>query len=230
MNSLKSILHLHAKDWFYWLLAPWVMIVLPSFTVNMIISLFARTDTGIYTGGLAGIFIYMLIVGIILVSRTFPFVLGFGRRRVDYFVGTALVAFAVCLIEALVVLLLSVIEYYLTNGWFLRLHFFHLPFLNDGSLLAQGWIYFISMVFLFFLGFTIACLYQRTGRNGMLIGGGLALLLGTIGSYICTYYGLWFNVFTWMVDQKAVGLASWLLLPVALCLPASYLLLRKATI
>ncbi|EFH81368.1 hypothetical protein [Ktedonobacter racemifer] len=230
MNRMQAILHIHSKDWFWWLLAPWCWALLPSFAVNLIISLFAHTDAGIYTGGLVSIYIYMLIIGALVVYRTFSFALGFTMRRTDYILGTTLVAITVCAIEAIVLLLLSFIEADLTGGWGVRLHFFHLPYVSDGSFLAQFWVYFIALATLYALGFIIGSLYQRAGRTGLLATSGAALLLGTIGSFACTQYNWWGNIFAWLTHQSTADLASWFLLPLVACLSISYVLLRKATI
>lgn len=229
MNRFLAILHMHYKDWFWWLVAPWAWILLPSFFVNLIISLSLNKDTGLYTGGLAAIYIYMLILGVLVVYRTFPFALGFTMRRTDYFLGTTLTALAVFAFEAIVLLLLSFIES-VTNGWGAMLHFFHLPYLSDGPFYAQFWFSFIGMAFLYALGFAIGSVYQRFGRIGLLTLSGATLLVGTVVFYACASFNWWGRIFGWLFHQSAAGLASWLTLPLVVLLPISYLLLRRATI
>ncbi|MFK4996826.1 hypothetical protein ACI2OX_02705 [Bacillus sp. N9] len=47
-----------------------------------------------YTGGVTSIFIYIFVLGILVVIQTFPFALGMSIRRKDYFVATTMMGVA----------------------------------------------------------------------------------------------------------------------------------------
>ena len=54
---------------------------------------------------------------------------------------------------AILLWVLSLIEGYLVPNWGVDLHFFHLPYLSNGSPVAQLWVFFVVMLLMFFLGF-----------------------------------------------------------------------------
>ena len=78
----------------------------------------------------------MFVGGIMSLTDTFPFALGFGVRRTDYVLGTTVMAVEVSAVTAVLWLLCSLLEI-VTGGWGIELHYFHLPYFNDGSLIEQ---------------------------------------------------------------------------------------------
>jgi len=71
MNRVMTVMAIQTKDKVGWLLLPWGILAL-SFVVNTIIAAFLGGNVGIYTGGVASIYIYMLIVGALIIKETFP--------------------------------------------------------------------------------------------------------------------------------------------------------------
>ncbi len=228
MNRITSVIMMHARDRLTWFFLPWG-IVLSSFLINVIIGVVLGGNTPIYTGGLSSIYIYMLVVGAATLKETFPFALGFSVRRRDYYLGTLLMIIGVSAISALLIWLLALIEGSLVPNWGINLHFFHLPYLNDGSLVEQLCIYFVLMVCMVLLGFVFASTFQRFRRTG------LYSLFTTLGmflslfSILATYWNWWGNIFGWFAQETAFDLALWMLPVIAVCGLASYTLLRKAT-
>lgn len=229
MNRITGVIKMHYRNKNFWFYTPWI-VLFSSFVVNFLISLLLGGKMTIYTGGLASIYIYMLIIGSITLRDTFPFALGFSVRRTDYFLGTVLMVIAVSAVAAILLLLLSLVESNLTDGWGVQLHFFHLPYVNDGPLSAQLWIYFVVLIHMYFLGFAIASVYQRFGRTGMYAFFIAAFLLVSVCIYVFTYFNWWNNIFRWLSHYSASELASWLVLAIAAYALVSYALLRKATV
>ncbi|BBH19108.1 hypothetical protein Back11_04530 [Paenibacillus baekrokdamisoli] len=228
MNRIPAVVNIHWRDKTVWLVVPW-LILTSSFVVNLVVGLFMKEGEYIYSGGLASIFIYILVVGILTLSQSFPFALGLSVRRTDYFLGTGIAALGISFITGILLYLLSFIENDLTDGWGVRVHFFHLPYLNDGTPLEQLFIYFMSMLAIFFFGFMIASIYRRFGRMGMFVCSLLVLVFGTIGSYMMTHFGLWMDMFEVLKPLSAFMLALWLI-PITACTTGiSYLLLRRAS-
>ncbi len=149
--------------------------------------------TPVYTGALATFFFVMLVVGIGAVIRMFPFAVGFGARRRDFFLGTLAMGVAASAAWAILLGLLSLIEANVIKNWGVGLHFFHLPFFSDGSPLrqfcwsyyhdascvqsdpsyvngavplGQFWVYFVLLLFMYLLGLLLGSIYQRFGRTG----------------------------------------------------------------
>jgi hypothetical protein len=231
MNQLSGVLKIHFTGRaarFAWLGFPW-LILLFSFGVNVLISALAGGTTGLYTGGLSSIYVYMFIAGVVAVNGTFPFALGLSVRRIAYFLGTSLMFCAISAADAVLLTLLALIEHDLTGGWGVNLHFFHLPYLSDGSPIEQVIILFSVMLHLCFLAFVVASLYRRTGMLGIYIfSTGLFGIFSLLGLAF-TYFNWWGDVFNWLAQQTAFMLALWLLPVTALYALVSYLLLRKAT-
>ncbi|MBO0791930.1 MAG: hypothetical protein J2P36_13425 [Ktedonobacteraceae bacterium] len=163
-------------------------------------------------------------------SDTLPFALGFSVRRIDYFLGTMIMVVAISAVSAMALLLLSVVEHDLAMGWGTALHFFDLPYVNDGSLIGQFWIYFSAMIHLYLLGFVISSLYYRFGRKGMYIFFIAVFLCFSLAGYLLTYFNQWGVIFGWLVQHSAFELALWAFPMTVGYALLSLLLLRKATV
>lgn len=228
MNRISNVLTLHYRDKWTWFYVPAIILFL-IFSVNLIISSLVQHPESIYTGGASFIFIYLFVTGIIVVTKTFPFAIGMSMRRVDYFIGSvAAGAISSTLFTSLIFLMgqLEIQSY----GWGDRLHFFHFPYINDGTLLEQFSIYMILLLHFFYLGFLIASFAKRFGVKGMLISSIAFFLIGGIAIYVVQSLELWIDIFSWFSNQTAVQIAYWLI-PFLLCyLLISFLLLRRANV
>ena len=183
--------------------------------------------TPVYASGLVTICVFMFLLGIVPLNDTFPFALGFSVRRTDYVLGTTVMAVAVSAVAAALLLLFSLLES-VTGGWGVELHYFHLPYLNDGTLIEQLWIYFVALANMYFLGFVIGSIYRRIGRTGTLFLFLIVFLLMSIFSLVWTYLRWWREFFHWFSQFTAFELALGLLPLTAFYLLVSYLLLRRA--
>lgn len=228
MNRIAGVMKTQLRDRFGWIFLPWI-IMLSSFVVNLIIGYMIQDDS-YYTGGLASIYVYTLVLGIMSVIQTFPFVLGFGVRRKDYFWGTAASISAVSAVSAFALWLLSFVENKLTGGWGVNMHFFHLPYISDGMPISQIWVSFSLMIHVFFLGFIISCIYRRLGRVGLYTFFILLLMIITVASYLFTYYNIWGTIGNWLAGFNSVEVASGLFGISLLYALIAYLLLRRSTV
>lgn len=228
MTRIAGVMRMHLKDRWSWFFIPW-LILLCSFTINLIIA--GIIDKPVYTGGIASIYVFMLISGIISLPQTFAFAIGFSVRRKDYFLGTIATVAAVSLGSAILLFIFSLIESG-TGGWGVVLHFFHMPYLNDGSAFEQLWIYFGAMLHMFVSGFVISSIHRKYGRVGMYVFFAVLLLISTILGFLLTYYEWWDNIGRWVLEQapSASALTSALSLLTLVYIVLSYLLLRRATV
>src|SRR5262249_21176224 len=121
------------------------------------------------------------------------------------------------------------IENNLIRGWAVDLHFFHLPYVNDGPLAEQLWIFFVVMVCMFWLGFAPASVFQRFRSAGLLALSIAVLLLASVFWFAATRSNWWGDIFGWFARQSAFDLASWTVPIIAFCTLGSYAFLRKAT-
>jgi hypothetical protein len=210
-----------------WLVVPWLILGC-SFLVNVIIA-GAVNDEPIYTGGVASVYIYMLIMGLLTLNHTYSFALGFSMRRKDYFLGTLITALLSSSLTTIFLSLLSFMENYL-NGWGVELYFFHLPYLNDGNIFIQSWVIFMILIHFYYLGFVITSVYRRFGFRGMVIFAIISLLAGSIFSAICTYFSWWSIIFTKIISYTAFQLSWGLGVLSLIYIFIAYLLLRRATV
>ncbi len=230
MNAVRTVVKMHTRGklvWFFW---SWGMLI--QFLMTLIVVLMIRLlggKTPVYAGGggLVTICVFMFIVGIVTLNDTFPFALGFSVRRTDYVLGTTGMAVAVSAVAAVLLLLCSLLES-VTGGLGVELHYFHEPYLNDGSLIEQLCISFVVTANMYFLGFVIGSIYRRIGRTGTLIFFLIVFLLMSIFSLVWTYLRWWGAFFHWFSQFTAFELALWLLPLTAFYLLVSYLLLRRA--
>ncbi len=226
MNRVAGIIRTHLTDKWSWLFLPWI-ILMSSFFCNLVIA--GAAGDKIYTGGLASIFIYMLVLGILSVGQTFPFIIGFGARRKDYFLGTTATITIISIAASVILLLVGYIETQ-TDGWGVDLHFFHLPYVSDGNVITRTWVLFSFMINFFFMGFTISCIHRKFGRNGLYAFFILAAIIITLSVYLISSYGNWDAIFDWFAETSAAQFASGMFILTLVYIGLSYLMLRKATV
>jgi hypothetical protein len=89
MNTLVNVGRYHLVDRFTWVAMPWGIMAF-SFLVNIGVSLAAPAGShGIFTGGLASLYVFLLLCGALTMTRALPFgMMGISRRA--YYADTAL--------------------------------------------------------------------------------------------------------------------------------------------
>ncbi len=229
MSAVRTVVNMYTRGkwiWFFW---PWLVLLI-QFFVSQIVILLIRLfggETPIYPGGFITICVIMFLGGIVALNDTFPFALGWSCRRTDFFLGTTVIVVAVSGVTAVLWVFFSLLEIE-TGGWGLELSYFPLPYLTDGSLIEQIWIYFVVLANMDFLGCVIGSIYQRFGRAGILLFLLVVLLLLSLFVLVWTALRWWGAFFAWFSQYTAFELALLLLPLTAFYLLASYLLLRRA--
>src|SRR5579883_988358 len=207
MNRISSVVVMQARDRVTWIVIPasvlgagFVIVLLMAVTIDM----FTRGATPIYTGAVAVFYFVIAVEAVTALVGTFPFATGFGARRKDYLLGAIAWGAAICAAWAVALGLLSLIKADVIKNWGVGLHFFHLPFFSDSSSLrqfcwsyyrdlacahadpsyargavslAQFWVYFIFLLFLYEVGLLIGSVYLRFGRVGEFVLFGVVFLL-----------------------------------------------------
>jgi hypothetical protein len=260
MNHTARIMVLQARDRVTWFVIPASMLS-AVFAIGWFIVLFRDLLMGgkndAFTPAVAVIYIMLLVGSISSVTGTYPFAVGFGTRRRDYFLGTLAMAVAVSAAWAILLGMLSLIEADVIKNWGVGLHLFHLPFFSDGTPLrqfcwtwtsdtvcarsdpnyliggaplGQFWVYFALLLFMCMLGLVLGSIYQRFGRTGIYISVGIAFLLLSVSLLLSSYWRWWGGIFGWLAQQTAATLALWLVPLIAFFALASFALLRKATV
>jgi hypothetical protein len=176
MNTLVKVARYHLVQPIPFLVVAWGILAF-SFAVNIIVYAFVPTShpagtggvpQGHYTGALASLFIYFMVLGINSIGRWLPFGLALGVSRRSYYTGTALLAAALAVVDGLVLAVLQVIER-ATDGWGVQMGFFRIPYLLSGPWYETWLSSFVWLTLLFVYGMWYGIVFRRWG------------LIGTIG-------------------------------------------------
>lgn len=181
-----------------------------------------------WSGGAFYIFVYMLVLGIQVISATFPFALGYGTTRRDFSLGSGLTFVLLSIGYALGFALLSAVEEW-TNGWGLGGHLFTSVYFAGQGFPARFFIVLSGMLFFFAIGAFAATLFMRWRMNGVLAAGAVLALLLVGAVALITVTGSWPAVGDWFASAGPLGFASWLLIPTVLAAVAGHLVLSRAT-
>ncbi|MBN2983381.1 hypothetical protein [Cohnella algarum] len=228
MNRVACVVRSHSRDKWSWYVLPWFVVGM-AFVINWAIGALAAEGDVIQTGGIASIFVYMFVSGCISVTQSFPFLISLSVRRRDYFLGTTIMASAVCLGSAILLYALTEIEK-ATGSWGIGMRFFTIPWIDSIPDVGRIWMYLIVLLLMFFLGFFISCWHRRFGRIGLwLLSIGIFAAV-TLALVLTTRYERWDDLGRFLGGFSPLGLISWLAAPTALLFAGSYLLLRKATV
>lgn len=237
LKRITSVAKLHFANPWTTLGLPWIIlgtIFVLSLTVWGLIywaaSPVARTnvlDGMEYGGSSFFIFIYMMVVAIQAISITFPFALGYGVTRRDYYLGSSLAFVVLAMIYTTGLTILAAIEK-ATNGWGMGGTMFAPTYFGD-SPLQRIYIEFVLFLFFLFFGAAIATVWVRWKASGVVVffivvG---ALLIALVA--LATFTESWGAVGEALVSLGIVGVVSWSLVITAISAVAGFFLLRGAT-
>ncbi|MCU1476039.1 MAG: transporter permease [Subtercola sp.] len=232
-----NVLRLHLTNKFTTLGLP-LLILSFIFGVNYVIWLLIYTSTPggdreavqgtQYSGSIAYVFIYMAIIAVQVVLRTFPFALGFSVTRRDFALGTALLFGVLSLIYSAILTAMSYLEN-ATDGWGLGGHMFSTVWYGTGSLGERFSQEFFGLLFFFFVGAAISTVYLRWRAIGQTVLWGAIVLIGVAAMALITLTNSWASVGQWFVDAGPYGVAAWSLVITAAAALFGFLILRRAT-
>lgn len=233
LNRAWHVTRLHFSNKWQTIGVPWLavsVIFLANFVIWWLITSAQQPDdaTSSYNGASAYLFVYMLVVAIQAMSRTFSFALGFSVTRRDYYRGTLLAFVLYSVSYGAALTLLSYVEEW-TNGWGVGLGMFRTVFFGADALWMRLFIYVAAFLIFSLIGIACGTLYVRWRANGLITLGVTAALL-LIGSVaLATLTKSWGQVGEWFVTAGVVGITAWLLLFSVLLTIFGYFVLRRAT-
>ncbi len=181
-----------------------------------------------WSGGAFYIFVYMLVVGIQVISATFPFALGYSATRRDFALGSGLTFLMLAAGYAIGFTLLSGVEEW-TNGWGLGGHLFTSVYFGGANLGERLFVVFGAMLFFFAVGAFSGALFMRWRMNGILVAGAAVALLVVGVVALITFTQSWPAVGDWFATSGPVGVTAWLLIPTAVAAGGAYRALARAT-
>lgn len=213
---------------------PWLVMAV-IFLFNVVIWWLVRTipqpddaTNTVYNGASFFLFVYMLVIAIQAMSRTFPFALGFSVTRRDYYLGTSLAFVIFSVGYGMAMTLLSYIELW-SQGWGVGLTVFQTALFDVASLWQRLFVNVAGFIVFFFIGMVCGTVYVRWRANG-LVTLGVTVALLVIGSIaLATLTESWGRVGEWFVNSGVVGVTTWLMVFSVLFAIAGYFILRRAT-
>jgi hypothetical protein len=171
---------------------------------------------------------YLIVVGVQAVGLTFPFALGFGSTRRDFWLGTAVMFVFVSTEMAIAIATLVQVEI-ATKGWGIGVHVFDALWYGQSGWGVDFYTTFALQLFVLFIGAGVTTVYMRWRMLGMMV-----LLFVTIAVLLIAVAGLtytqtWMNLFSWLGAIGIVGGFTILLGLAAVCAVGGYLVIRRAT-
>lgn len=237
MNRITRVVRLHLTN-------PWTTIILPWMIMGIILLgnlaiwalVLANTpDADIadvreglgYSGASTYIFVYIMVVAVQAISVTFPFALGYGVTRRDYYLGTALTFVGLSAMFSIGLTILAAIED-ATNGWGLGGRMFTTFYYGD-QWFQRLFIYFAAFMFFFSIGMAAASIWVRWKANGLI---GFFVGLGVIvigGAALLTLTQNWPAFGAFFANAGFVGSFAWSLVVSAVAAVGGFFVLRRAT-
>ena len=144
---------------------PWLILAL-NFVIALVIN--QAIGGGLRSGELGAVYAAFLAMGVFAVVRWLPFTLALGVSRRSYFMGVALMALAISVVDGLVLAALQALER-ATGGWGASLHFFRVPYLLSGPWYLTWLTSFVLLAVFFVWGMWFGIVYRRWSVTGLVV-------------------------------------------------------------
>lgn len=236
LTRVWNVVRLHSVNRAVYFGIPWLVIG-AAWAVSMLISaliLYSGADPDNMNEGMGNSWAvisplwYMCAVAVLAIAQSFPFALGFGVTRRDFYLGTSLMFLLTSVANGVALATLATLEE-ATNGWGLRTRMFTALFFSDTTWLSNAFVFTVIQLCIFFIGACVATVYMRWRVWGMLIFWSL-FAIAVLGSV--TFLSLteqWGRVGRWFAGQSTVSVFAWLLVLVAIAAVTGFAILRRAT-
>jgi hypothetical protein len=208
MKTLVNVARYHLTDRTTYLALPWGIMAF-SFLVNVVIAA-AVPDQPIHTGGLATIYVFLLVCGAASMTRALPFGLMLGVSRRSYYLGTALLIAALGVVYGIGLTVLQEIER-VSGGWGVSLHFFRVPWIMDGPWYLTWLTSFVLLVLFFLYGMWYGLVYRRWGLLGLVtfIAAQVLVALAVVVAVSLTHdWDAFGQFFTTLTEPALVGILA----------------------
>ncbi|MGW1739023.1 ABC transporter permease [Nocardia sp. NPDC001965] len=212
------------------LLIAWPLAILTAaFAIPWVIfALIDATDANT-TGSIYSILGVTMAFYMSAMTQTFPFALGLGVTRRDFFNATVLIGAGQVAGISLLLWVLAVIEEH-TDGWGVRMEMFGLPADFTDNRLTQLATYAAFLGLVACVSLLLGAIYQRWRVTGLYTAGVVVLLVGGVAAILVTWQRWWPEVGSWFVDTPRV--VPMVVLPAVVALAAlagAWAAIRRAT-
>ena len=232
LDRAWRIVRLHYQSWRMSVLFPWVILV-GILGVNLAIwYLIQYTTHGTtmntqYTGSIAYLFIYQLVLATQLMNANFAFALGLSSTRRDFSLGTALFFVVQTAQFTAGFVLLTYIEQW-TNGWGISGHMFQTVYVGTGPLWQRAFTVFFALLGCLFAGSILGAVFVRWRAYGLYVVFALAIAVLLAALALIGLTHSWVPVGEWFARNRGFGVVAWSLPVTAACGVIGFLALRRA--
>lgn len=195
-------------------------------------TIFALIDTAAdsnFTGSLAALLGVSLAFYLGAMTQTFPFALGLGVTRRDYFAATLLVSAAQILGFGMILWGLAAIEQ-ATGGWGVNMVMFSVPSLITDNPLVQLGTFFAGFALVAGVGLLLGAIQQRWRVTGLYTVGFGVFVVAGLAAILVTWQRWWPAIGHWFADVPRSVPMVWLPAVITLvCLAGAWAVIRRAT-
>ncbi len=235
-NPILRIVKLHTVNPSVFFGIPWIILVCAWAVTMAIAAILTRAGvdpTGMHEGMRNSWAVlapqwYLVVVGVQAVSFTFPFALGFGATRRDFWFGTSAMFVLVSCEMAIAIATLVQIEI-ATGGWGVNAAVFDALWYGRQGWLADFYATFCLQLLVLFIGAAATTVYMRWRARGMLLLGLGSVVLALLLFATITFTESWGSVIAWLAGLGMTGAFTLVLAVAAVCCAAGYLVIRRAT-
>lgn len=232
-ERIRRVVRLHLVAPSVFIGIPWLIVGI-AFAVSVAVASLIRLGTGGDTVGMGYSWAvlspqwYLVVVGVQAVGMTFPFALGFGVTRRDFWIGTSVLFTLLSLVNAAAFTVLVQLEK-LTDHWWTGTYMFDALWYGAGPWYEDFFSTFALQMFVFFIGAATTTLYMRWRVIGVLTAavGLVALLL--LAGLVIGLTNSWDEVWAAVGSFTVVGVFTGVLVAALLCAVVGYLVIRRAT-
>ena len=203
MDRVLTAARLHVMHPLVILGVPW-LVALSSFAINIAVwGVLVGREAGAVTGGIASLYVTVMVVFAQSVSQLLPFAMGLGLSRRTFYAGTALVAGAQALAFGLVLSALTAVED-VTGGWGVGLQFWSPAGVDVDDAAVQVIVSGAPTLAAAALGVGFGVVLKRWGTTGVwaLVIGATLALAGLVA--LTTALDRWSDIWSWTLDQSTV--------------------------
>jgi hypothetical protein len=227
MNRALAVARMHLTDRLTLFGLP-PAILAASFLVNVLIYA-AEPPHARSSGGLAAIYIVMLVVAVMATARGMAFALSMGASRRAFALGTGLTGALLAAVFGVLLLVLNRVEA-VTGGWWLDSRFFRFGWLEQHSLASAWLLGTLAFLAVFLLGAWASTIWLRWETYGILVGGVAAVLAFGGLAVLVTWLHAWASVGHWFAGLTPLTATGWVALLCVLLAGGSYLTVRRVAI
>jgi hypothetical protein len=183
---------------------------------------------GQITGAMASIYIAVLILHLQTMTQFFPFLLGLGVTRRQFYAGTTIFVVGQAMVFGLVLMVGRALEI-ATGGWGMNLVFFRFGLPEQSNVFTQWLGYVVPFLVFSAIGLFAGVVFKRWGQIGVYaVSLGTAVILA-VAAVVITLQGAWFSVGRFFVDLPPLALGAGYPLLLALLIGgAGWLTVRRA--